>query len=269
MAIELNEIYQFFGIENEPENFESFKEVVNGKIKEIARTSAIQDDEVKSAFAREFFGKTKRFYKKIAKEKGIELPEDEETHEGLFAAALDNVISTSTQRLSELEKQIKEPNEALEELKKELAKRENRIAEYKGQLDATLNEYNDYKENTANQFKSYKINEVKKKVDSSIPWASDLNPYAKKGFEVSLNEKYSWDIIDEEVYPVVNGKRIENPSKVGSFMTVEDVYKSEAEKAGLVIKNPQAQTNNKVITTQPVKERTTPARPVISIGNKL
>jgi hypothetical protein len=110
------------------------------------------------------------------------------------------------------------------------------------------------KQNSLKAINEFKIADINKRALDSIPYSKEVTDIAKTGFRAILSEKYALDL-DENGNPYIKDKqtnsRIPNPTKMGEFMTPEDVYKMEAEKNNLLTKVDANQKSNTFVKKIP------------------
>src|SRR3990167_7486955 len=94
----------------------------------------------------------------------------------------------------------------------------------------TAQEYEGYKKEVVNKFKSSNINRFKKEALGKLEFKQDITPVEKMGFESVLNEKYDFDL-DENESPFIKdkktGQRIASKKVIGQFMTAEEILNEE------------------------------------------
>ena len=78
------------------------------------------------------------------------------------------------------------------------------------------------------------------KIKSSLSWSDSVNQFAKKGFDLELNERYIFALSDGKlVVTDKNGNQIKNEKGTG-YLTPEELVRSEADKAQMLKKAGEA-----------------------------
>jgi len=134
-----------------------------------------------------------------------------------------------------------------------LADEKKAKAEIAGQFDL-------YKAESANQIKSTRISYFEKDLMGSIQLdpVAQKDPLKMKGWESHVRENFKFDY-DENDQPIIldkTGSKIKNPKKADEWLTPKDVLMAEADKLGLIPKNPQG---GKPVHTPPVQTGAAPA----------
>ena len=98
-----------------------------------------------------------------------------------------------------------------------------------GLLEGTKNEFEQFKSEIANKERNFAINKHKSNAMGSLNWSDNANEFIKKGFEATINEKYRFEL-DDENRPIVrdkDGKVVPSKLRAGDVATYDEVIKSE------------------------------------------
>jgi hypothetical protein len=143
--------------------------------------------------------------------------------------------------IKELEgKQGQNNDEALKEYQKKIEKLSKERDDYKTAQETLQGTYEKDKGDWEGKLKSYKIGNrletAKGKVSPKLK--KDMSPAEKLGFEASLSSIIvDFDDKENEVIKDKEGKRIQNPNKAGSFLSLEEAIELKANELGLIAKN--------------------------------
>lgn len=254
---DLKEFAHYMGIDTEKaESLEKAKEQIGA---EFIRKSMLKDSKEMNDAIGARMGSIEVAVKRLARENGVELPSDlisGKKVEEVITIAENKLKETYAQKITDLQKQIEDKDSSkiigewqekytkLEATKKDL---ENMTITLKTELDTT-------KQNSLKAINEFKIADINKRALDSIPYSKEVTDIAKTGFRAILSEKYALDL-DENGNPYIKDKqtnsRIPNPTKMGEFMTPEDVYKMEAEKNNLLTKVDANQKSNTFVKKIP------------------
>lgn len=244
MPIELKNVWDTLGFENDPNEIESqekFKELFEKKY----TTKKSVDDSIGS-----IYGSSIVQIKKALKKFGLKIDKSEEElkqlkpHE-LYEMASEMILEHYTSEVEKLKGQSGPvSDEKLKALEQEMDKWKGKFTEADSARQNVVSEYEKYKVESANQFKNYKkdnaVNEIHSKF---IKWASGVSDLTKRGFFATLDEKYKLDYTDDGKLIPLNkdGSRIPHPTKSGEFIEdYQSVIQKEAIEADVWEKNPHA-----------------------------
>lgn len=248
--IKTEDILNFLGMPDVT-NVDELKEKFTS---EFFRKSAVPDD-VKNNITGFAFKNINKSVKEISKNYGIELSNSEiesKKVEEVFSLVLESINNKNNEKISDLEKQISEPNEALKDWEKKYNKLENKNKDIEGLLSTTVNEFNSYKENASSQLKNYKINTGKKDLFSKIQFKSDMSDLERIGFDKYISDNYNLDLDENDEYIITDkkGALIRNEKVAGTFYKPEDILKEKAIELNLIATNPHAKNNTQPAQTQ-------------------
>lgn len=257
MPLELKTVLDKIGLENASTE-EEFLEQFNGKF--VTKENALQDEEIRSKFTGKFAGSVSSIAKR---EFGLEPSEikDMKWEEVLKLGA--SKMKAKVLELEELGG--KNSDEKFTELQEKLKKSEKSINDYKENLEKSSSIFAQKEAELLNKFKDQRVNylitDAKNKISSKLKSGMSeaerfyLDHKIKDSILVDFDENDSAIVLDRQ------GKRITNPSKVGSFMSIEEIIEDIATKENLIIKNNTAQTSATTLKTN------TTAQPQ-TVGNK-
>lgn len=234
--MELNDILKYQGIElGEDATIEDYKAAFDAQY--LKKENAIKDEEIRNHFMGEATANHARELLRTAKQNEIELTPDEKK---LPIGDLSRLIVAKKSelfdaKLSEIEKTKSKPSEELNSIKE---KYETLSTRYNEELNAKkeLQQLVEEKENQFTTFKKeFKLNQAKDSIFGSLKYSDNANDLLKKGFMATVNEKYKIQLDDEEnpIITDVEGNRIKDPNKHGSFLDPVSVLSNELNQAGL------------------------------------
>lgn len=239
------EILDFLGVE--ASNLDEFKTAFSGKY--YSEKQIHDDPKLLGKFTGKTLKKVKQNILNKAREKEIPF-----THNEFDEAPLEDVVDTLNARISEgfgtkiteLQSQIgKSGEEAIKPFQEKLSKYEQALADEKKAKAEIAGQFEQYKSEAATQIKTTKAQYFKEDVMSKIE--RDFDPLALKdelkleGWRSHIEKNFRFDF-DEQDNPVIldkTGSKIKNPKKADEWLTPKDVLTMEADKKGLIPKNPQ------------------------------
>lgn len=234
--MELSEILKYQGIElGEDATIEDYKAAFDERY--LTKENALQSDAIRNHFMGEATYTHARELIRAAKENDIELTPDEKK---LPIGDLSRLVVAKKSefwdsKVKELEKGSKKPSEELNAIKE---KYESLNTRYNEELNAKkeLQQLVEEKENQFTTFKKdFKLNQAKNDIFGSLKYSDNANDLLKKGFMATVNEKYKIQLGDDEspIITDVEGNRIKDPNKHGSFLDPVSVLTNELNEAGL------------------------------------
>jgi cation transport regulator ChaC len=230
--MELKDITGFVDI-GEVKTIEEFKEKFNEK---FAPKSELEDVNKKlSEFTGKFSGSANTLFKRLGEleSKDIEGKKWEEIAE--------IAINKYKNQVKELEGKVGQGNdEALKDVNKKLEKISKERDDYKTANETLQGAYDKDKGDWEGKLRSYKVNHILETAKGRISpkLKSDMSAVEKLGFD-SVIKDFVIDFDDKET-PFVKdkeGKRIPNPNKAGSFLSLEEALEVKANELNLIKKN--------------------------------
>lgn len=122
-------------------------------------------------------------------------------------------------------------DEKLTSLTEELEKQKKAAKKYKEDLESISTTYQKDQENWKGELKNYKIKTLRDQELSKVPFIDNLTPLQKKGYDITISEKYKLDLDETGEKLVIlddKGEPIQNPKKVGSYFAPSEVFVNEA-----------------------------------------
>lgn len=240
--MEIKEFVKYLGYD--PEEVKDLDSLKGKFDSDFVRKAAIKDDkELIGSIIGSRMGSITTTINRAAKELGVELGDDlkDKKVEEVISYVFDTVKTTHSNKVKELEDSLKQSgDEAVKTWQEKYVKLESKFKDTKDLLGNLQGELEKTKTEASQKIKTFKINSVVDSAYKKIPFKSDMTELERKGFDAIIGSKYQVDLDDEEnpfVVDRASGKRIPNPNKAGTFLTVEDIFDLEADKAGLKKKN--------------------------------
>jgi hypothetical protein len=268
-TIDNKEIFNYLGIPDEGiESIDSFRERFES---EFVKKSVLKDtksNEYKE-FAPTFVGKvtgsTQTTLNRKLKEYGIELDANEikdKRIEDVIEMGVSKLYDSISERVVDLEGKL---SKGKDEATKELETKYNSISKKYSELEqlhnGLKNEYQSAEEKWKNNLKNERVNHLVAKQHEGIKWKAGIKDIEREGFFGRIKSNYKIDYDENsnqlEVFDV-NGNRIPNPKKSGTWKTYAEILEEEGLKNEVWSSNEHAnkmnQNNsfiNKIQTQQP------------------
>jgi len=241
--MEGKEILDFLGVE--AENLDEFKEKFTGKY--FTEKQIHSDPKLIGKFTGKTMGNIKKAILNDFRESEVPFTQGE-----FDDADLETVVKTLKSRQSELynskleevKSQVgKSGEEAIKPWQEKLSKYEQALADEKKAKQEIAGQFEQFKGEAENKIKSTRISYFQKDLMGSI----EIDPIAKKdplkikGWNSHVQENFKFDF-DENDNPIIldkTGSKIKNPKKADEWLSPKDVLTAEADKLGLIPKNPQ------------------------------
>lgn len=270
---DLQEFVQYLGVDvTKVESLDKLKEHVGT---EFIRKSQLKDSKELSDAIGSRMGGLETAIKRLAKENGVELSADliqGKRVEDIIPIVETKLKETYNGKITQLQKQIedKDSSKIIEEWQNKYTQLEQKKNDIEGLLTVTKTELETTKTNSLKMINDYKVVDIKKRSFEAVPFSKEATDLAKTGFRAILDEKYAVDL-DETGAPYIKDKatnsRIPNPTRMGEFMTVEDVYKQEAEKNNLIAKVDNSKNAATFVKRNPVEVKPSGAEAQPSFHN--
>jgi hypothetical protein len=226
--MEAKEILEALDLGEEVTTLDQLKEKHSKKF--ITKATAHDDEEVRGKIIGKINGSLTTKIK-ILHDLSPEEIKDKKIEEVLELAA--TKLKT---KIAELESSSKKgKDEAVTELEAKLEKLKKDLLDHKGLAETASKALLEKEGAWEKEKKGWKVNSlldtVKKDFEKEL--VSDIDPLKRKGFDSEIAEKYVFEL-DEEgkdlaVYDK-DGKRIQDPKKLGAFISPKDLLISEASK---------------------------------------
>lgn len=254
--MELNDVLKVIGMES-VKDLDQFKEKFQGKF--ISKEDALSDDEIKGKITGKITGAFNTKFKKL-----FDL-ETSEIEGKKWEEILELGVTKQKNLISELEgKQGQSNDDALKDWQLKYEKALKTISDYKEQNE-TLSKGLEATEKTWSEKytglrKNNLLEGAKSKLQSKL---RDLSDFEKLGFEsiISKNIQIEFGENDEVVVKGADGKRIPNPNKIGSYLSLDEALENEAVKGNLIKKNNGGTPNPSVFQAPQQQQQQAPVNP--------
>ena len=238
------ELLDFLGIE--ATNLDEFKD---GFSKKYYTEKQIHDNkDLLGKFTGKTLKKIKQAILNKAREKEIPFTQADfdavDVIEDVFDALASKQAETFTSKLSELQSQVgKGDEEKIKSYTEKISAYERSLQDEKDAKKTIAGDFEKFRQETEGKIKSTRIEYLKKDVLGAIPYDSIQmkDPLKAKGWESHVAENFKFDF-DEHDNPVIldkSGSKIKNPKKADEWLSPKEVLTAEADKLGLIPKNPQ------------------------------
>jgi hypothetical protein len=243
-----NEVKELLGLEGEITNKDQFKEAVNKRF--VPRATAFEDEEIRSKATGKISAITSRKLAQL-----FELSEDE-IKDKKIEDIIELASTKSKSKYEQLESESKKStDQAVLDWQSKYEKAKKEANEYKSSVDNFEKVIKQQQEEFVGKEKGWKLNSVFSSAKEKL--AAEYHGQVKEleliGFEKKIADNYTFDIgeNDEVLIYDKNKNRVQDPTKMGSFITLDTLLKNEANTAGLLKKNEGNGTGTKktIITT--------------------
>lgn len=249
--IDLNKFLDFVGItpgDDEELTQDLLHEKFSSKYVSVDKAGD-HEDIVKNVTGRRM-GSLTTLLKQQARELGVELPDAKDAKfEDLLTHTITAYKESTAGKINELESALKsgDSDDVVKEWQKKYQSLESKFKDTQSLLEQNKNQFEEFKTNAIKEKREIKLNTVIGGAMNSIKYKSDITDVERAGFKSLVNEKYLFQF-DENDNPFIadkqTGKRIPNESKMGEFLTIDEVLSREAEQQKLIAVNPSAERNN-------------------------
>lgn len=243
--MEAKELLDFLGVE--ATNLDEFKTQFSGKY--FTEKQIHDDKKLLGKFTGTTLKKIKQTVLNDFREAEVPFTHgefDDMELEGVVKTLRSRQAELFTGKINEVQSQIGKGAEEIEKKYQEkLSKYEQSLLDEKNAKKAVAEEYEKFKGEAEGRIKSTRVDYFKKDLTSDIESAFDVaakkDELKMKGWRSHISENFRFDF-DEHDQPVIldkNGSKIKNPKKADEWLSPKDVLKEEADKLGLIPKNPQ------------------------------
>ena len=252
MSVDSKEMAKWlFDQEKEFASLDEFKDELAKKY--VSREVAVDDEDIRNRVTGKTLGSLETKFKR-----SFNLTEDD-----VKGKKLSDLFEVAQQRMNtqmeELKEQAKNTGKDDEGYKTQLAELKRQKGEYET-LAGELTQKLEQKEiESQKAIDNYIINQEVMKIKSSLSWSDSVNQFAKKGFDLELNERYIFALSDGKlVVTDKDGSQIKNEKGTG-YLTPEELVRTEADKAQMLKRAGEAGKQGKEpirTTTSGTKEGT-------------
>lgn len=225
--METKELLSVLGIDG-VENIDQFKEKFNKSF--VGRGIALEDEEIKSKIVGKITG---GITTNLKREFGLE---NKDIEGKKVEEILELGLTKYKTKISELETNLtKNTDEKLTEWQTKAEKAKKEALEYKAQLDIVAGSLEQTKQGFEKEKKNWNIsaqfNESYKKIQSMFADEVAKDALKVEGFNTIISKKYVFDL-DESTNTLAvydkEGNRVQNPAKIGAYLTPEELLVREA-----------------------------------------
>lgn len=271
-TIENKEIFDYLGINTEGiESIDSFREKFEN---EFVKKSVLKDSksneykEFAPTFVGKITGSTQTALNRKLKEYGVEIDANEikdKRIEDVVEYGVSKLFDSLNGKVGDLENKLtKGKDEATKELETKYNTITKKYSELESLHNGLKNEYQSAEEKWKNTLKQEKINHLIAKQHEGIKWKAGIKDIEREGFfgRIKTNYKIDFDETSNqlEVFDV-NGNRIPNPKKSGTWKSYSEILEEEGLKNEVWANNDHAQkmNQNNFFTTKIQQQQTTNA----------
>jgi hypothetical protein len=233
--MEFEKVKSLLGLEGEITTEDQLREAVNKRF--VPRATAFEDEEIRSKAT----GKVTAIgVRKIAS--FFDLSEDE-IKDKKFEDVIELAATKSKSKYEQLETESKKgTDQAVLDLQTKYEKAKKEANEYKSSVDNFEKTLKQKEEEFVGKEKGWKLNSVFSQAKEKL--TSEFHSQVKEleviGFEKKIADNYIFDIGENNEVVIYNKKdntRVQDPGKMGSFISLEVLLKNEANTFGLLKKN--------------------------------
>lgn len=278
--METKDIIEFLGYS--PENIKTLDDLKSKFNTEFVRASNISEDsELIKPILGKVYGTLEQQIRKSVKNSGFDLELDNnEEFKGI--KKVNEKLSYVINKLSEKrdmeineyksmsqkggEEKVQEWQSKYEKLKKSKEDADNMIG-------SLTNEYESFKQKATGEIKNVKLDVLKKDVISKVKFKQDISDFEKKGYMATIQEKYVFDLDENEQLTVLdkNGNKIPSQKVTGTFKTAQEILEEEALAGKLYQVNEAATKQRPTINKFGVieQQQTKPSNPTRRIAPRM
>jgi hypothetical protein len=176
----------------------------------------------------EINGKFTHALKKGFKSIGVEVEADE--LKGIDTVNIPELYTSKvSDKITELEDKTKLTKEQLEsELSGDLEKYKQQVTDLTKMKESLSNEFTEFKTNVENENKNREVNTRLNAAKSSLKFSDKVDDFTKKGFHLTVNEKYNFEVVDgKEAVRDKDNNIVMSTANAGTPATFSEVYETE------------------------------------------
>lgn len=275
--MEAKDIIEFLGYK--PEEVKSLDDLKSKFNTEFVRASNISEDsEAIKPILGKVYGTLEHEIRKSVKNSGIDLDLDSEEFKSLkkvndkLSYVVKKVAEKKDSEINEYkslsqkggEEKVQEWQTKYEKLKKAKEDADNMIG-------SLTNEYETFKQKATGEIKNVKLDVLKKDVISKVKFKQDISDFEKKGYMATIQEKYVFDLDENEQLTVLdrNGNKIPSQKVTGTFKTAQEILEEEALAGKLYQVNEAATKQRPTINKFGAIEQPKPSSPTRRIAPRM
>lgn len=232
MSIE-KEALEYLGYKAEDfKDVNEFKEKFNKTF--IKQENITEDSEPVKKILGKTYGTLENEIKKVAKSFDLDIDFDSIKDKKVtdkLKFAFETYNNVKSEYIKELETKATQGNDdKVKEWEKKYEKISQKYKDTENLLSATTSEYNQFKEKAQNDVKGIKLSVKTKDAFSKIKLKPDISEFEKKGYYSTIQEKYQFDLDEQDNLVVKNkkGEAIPSAKTAGTFKTIEEILEEEA-----------------------------------------
>lgn len=276
--METKDIIEFLGYN--PESIKTLDDLKSKFNTEFVRASNISEDsELIKPILGKVYGTLEQQIRKSVKNSGFDLDLDNnEEFKGLkkvnekFSYVVNKLSEKRDSEINEYkslsqkggEEKVLEWQTKYEKLKKSKEDADNMIG-------SLTNEYESFKQKANGEIKNVKLDVLKKDVISKVKFKQDISDFEKKGYMATVQEKYIFDLDENEQLTVLdrNGNKIPSQKVTGTFKTAQEILEEEALAGKLYQVNEAATKQRPTINKFGAIEQSKPSSPTRRIAPRM
>jgi hypothetical protein len=248
--MEAKDVLEYLGLD--ADNIDTFKEQFQTKF--VTSDSVPNEEKIKSSITGKFTGAFKTKAKQLFNLESEELSKAEKWED-----ILELGFNKQKAQIEELKQASTQTDDAaIKELNAKLERANQTAREYKEANETIRTSYEQKEVEWSNKFKSEKTNYAITKAYSSVtPKLSDtLTKADKLLLDTEIKKlKVEFDESDNILVMDSEGKRLQNPKQVGTFLGLEEAIEMIADKEGYIKKNNANQGERKAVTVTGNKQQ--------------
>lgn len=240
--MELNDVTSYLGLK--ATTIEDFKKEFSEKYK--TEQQIMETPELLSKFTGRITSQIHDNLITVARAQGIEFTRKEIEDmkiEGVFNHLIEKHAATSSEKIKELEELASKNNDGkIKEWEDKYKKVEGSFKDYKDMVSKQAQEWEAKLKDAETRVKGATLKSEVKNLWSKAKYAVEVDELKKKGHVASFNEKYNYDLDENENLIITDksGKQIPNPNKHGVSLSPEEVLELDMNENKLTSKNPDA-----------------------------
>lgn len=234
MAIETKDVLEFLGVDPaKVDTIDALKGEFNSSFIKRDPAQIKADKELYGAVVGNTNGSVKTAIRRIAKESGVDLSEEELTgksaHE-MVDIAFPKIITPLSAKLKLAEENAgKSTDKKIQDLQADYEKKLAELTPKVTGFDTLKKEYDDFKVAVETEKKNAVINQHRESAWKEFKWANGASEFAKAGFMAAVDKKIKLSL-DESGNPFAaneKGERFQNPKTAGTYKSYAELIAEE------------------------------------------